>query len=113
MIESFPQLIIQLYYLFKTNTFYNGNNSFIIFSVCFSLLSMINKAVTEDKPLFIQKWQESEWKCKLSFVSYRYILRLFFRFFDISSRVLIIVLVWIEFGGEIVFIVLLCLNQYF
>ena len=97
MIESFPQLIIQLYFLFQTDNI----DPIIFFSIIFSLISITNKAVNEDKPFFInyidEDWQEPHWKLKKNFVSWRYILRLLFRLFDISSRVLIIVLVWFNY----------------
>ena len=117
MLEAFPQLIIQMYFLVQTqdesksdsnnnnNNNNNGSQFFIIFSIIFSMISMTNKVVSEDKPLFNSEWQHPGWKCKLRFIkNEKYLFRLFFRIFDISSRITIIVLVWSVFGGQIIFI---------
>lgn len=108
MLEAFPQMVLQIYFLIITDAF----QGFVIFSITFSMISMVNKAVSEDKPLFNKKirfyekeFQEAQWKCKARFVNPRYIFRLFFRIFDISSRMILIVLSWIEIGGIFVIIV--------
>ena len=106
MFEAFPQLVLQMYYMIQTDQL----EWFVIISIIFSMLSMVNKTVSEDKGLFWRgidgNWQDAEWTCKrLPCVNSLYLLRLLFRVFDISHRVLIIVIVWYEFGGEILFIV--------
>ena len=113
MLEAFPQLIIQMYFLVQTEnesnvsvtSDSNGSQFLIVFSIIFSMLSMTNRVVSEDKPLFKSDWQNAGWTCKLKCIkNKKYLFRLCFRIFDISSRVTIIVLVWSVFGGEMVFI---------
>ena len=118
MLEAFPQLIIQMFFLIQTT---GGNNDssdiyididgtqlFVLFSIMFSILSLTNKAVSEDRPLFNElKWQQAKWKCKPPFIKKnpQYLIRVLFRIFDVSSRVIIIVLVWSIFGGFILSII--------
>ena len=120
MLEAFPQLIIQMFYMIQIGQM----EGFVMLSIAFSMLSMVNKAVSEDKAMFKQQptsgieqfqavfsklafhWQEAEWTYKrFPCVNPKYILRVLFRIFDISHRVLIIVIIWYQFGGEILFII--------
>ena len=105
MLEAFPQLILQMFYIFQIGS---GNVEwFVMISIVFSMLSMVNKAVSEDKALFrYVDWLDAEWTSKrFPCVNPRYLLRVFFRVFEISCRVLIIVIIWYEFGGLILFII--------
>ena len=107
MLEAFPQLIIQMFFFIKSDEF----EGFVILSIVFSMISMINKAVSEDKQLFIKKidqvsgdvtdnWQDAKWNLhRFPFVNLKYLIRALFRMFDISHRSLMIVLVWTELGG--------------
>ena len=112
MLEAFPQLIIQMFYMIQIGQM----EGFVMLSIAFSMLSMVNKAVSEDKGLFhtrilthanvVINWQDAKWTHeRFPCVNPKYLLRLLFRIFDISHRVLIIVIVWYEFGGKILFIV--------
>ena len=99
MLEAFPQLIIQMYFLVQTSTTTNDTGSeiqfFVIFSIAFSMLSMTNKAVSEDKVLFDEQWKHPKWSHKWPFIKNpKYSVRLMFRIFDISTRVTVVVLVW-------------------
>ena len=101
MLEAFPQLILQMSYMIQTNQL----EWFVMISIAFSMLSMVNKGVSEDKALFRNdeyygNWQDAEW----TNLNLKYLFRLLFRVFDISHRVLIIVIVWYESGGLILFI---------
>ena len=102
MLEAFPQLILQMFYMIQIEQL----QGFVIFSIAFSMLSMVNKAVSEDKPLFkASKWRDAGWKIKkFPCANPLYLLRVFFRVFDVSHRVLVIVIIWYEFGGEILFV---------
>ena len=105
MLEAFPQLIIQMFFLVQSES-NNGIEAFVMVSIFFSMLSMTNKAVSEDCALFRQDWQDAEWKLKKErFVSPKYVIRSFFRIFDISCRIVVIIIVWSQFGGFIIFIV--------
>lgn len=103
MLEAFPQLVLQMFYTIQIN----GLQWFVMISIAFSMLSMVSKAVSEDKALFKdENWDNAEWTCEeLPCVNPLYFIRLFFGIFDISHRVLIIVIVWYEFGGRILFII--------
>ena len=104
MLEAFPQLIIQMYYTIKINKM----EWFVMISIAFSMLSMVNKAVSEDRALFSEysNFQDAKWTYKrFPCVNVYYLTRLLFRMFDIFHRVLIIVIVWYEFGGLVVFII--------
>ena len=114
MVEAFPQLILQMFYMIQIGEL----EGFVMISVVFSMLSMVNKAVSEDKTLFKKEsyflgtstvdlnWKDAKWTCKrFPCVNPKYLTRLLFRIFDISHRVLIIVIVWYQFGGLIIFIV--------
>ena len=109
MLEAFPQLIIQMFYVIQIGDL----EPFVIISIVFSMLSMVNKTVSEDKALFTKhdvfdNWQDPQWnRKKLPCVNPKYLIRLLFRIFDISHRVLIIVIVWYEFGGLILFVIVL------
>ena len=106
MLEAFPQLIIQIFYTIQIDEL----QGFVIVSVVFSLLSLINRAVREDKPLFIKNesnnWRDKQCSCKrFPCMNWRYLVRFFFRIFDVSNRVLMIVIVWHVFGGGILLMV--------
>ena len=98
--EAFPQLIIQMFFTIKSGEF----EGFVVFSIVWSMISMVNKAASEDRQLFAkygwENWQDAQWTHQqFPFVNVRYLIRLLFRIFDISHRALIIVLVWTELGG--------------
>ena len=103
--EAFPQLIIQMYY-----TIHAGELEwFVMVSIAFSMLSIVNKAVSEDKALFYDDfWDNAEWSYKrFPCVNPLYLTRLLFRIFDISHRVLTIVITWYELGGLTLFIIVM------
>lgn len=113
---AFPQLLIQSFFLIKRDSF----QGFVLFSIMFSLLSMVSKAISEDKELFkdgeFGGWREPKWRFKIKYdciccipycckcVRKQFIIRSFFRVFDMSSRIIIITLAWSIIGGEIIFV---------
>ena len=114
MLEAFPQLILQTYYTVQVG---GGTVEwFVMISIGFSMLSMVNKAVSEDKALFMKEmdyktntlafnWKDAEWTLKrFPCMNRLYLIRALFRICDISHRVLIVVIVWYEFGGITLFI---------
>ena len=114
MLEAFPQLIIQMFFLIQTTEIDNnssvdifGTQLFVLCSIIFSILSLTNKAVSEDKPLFeAEKWKKTKCTCKPPFIKNpQYLIRVMFRILDVSSRIILIVLVWSIFGGFILLIV--------
>lgn len=105
LFEAFPQTLIQLYYVFKTN-----DTSFIvILSLIASLNAIISKIVTEDKVLWHKYWQSLCCRCSANprkIVNYRYVLRVWYRSGDIVWRISILLLTWLIVNGLIVVIVI-------
>ena len=75
-------MILQMFYMIQTAQL----ELFVMVSIAFSMLSMVNKSVSEDKALFDDEdWKDAEWTYKrFPCVNPKYILRLLFRVFDIS-----------------------------
>ena len=108
--EAFPQTLIQLFFVTKTNSL----DSLVLFSIIWSLWSIVSKTCNEDEILFSKKYQKSQSKClsKTSWsncqcISQFYIFRIVYRAGDVIVRVLILLSVWIFIGGLLFFIVLL------
>ena len=118
-LESFPQCVVQLYYLIKVgiNNYDENNNDslsneIILISLIFSVLNISSKMVSEDKVFFPKEWHSLNfrWNCadedQMSCVNFLYLIRLCLRLFDIVHRLLLILLTWIILGGTVVFIYL-------
>lgn len=108
ILEAFPQTLIQLFYVMKTSSL----DSFVVLSLSASLYAIVTKTVTEDKILFKEKWKHAQFKLlsmkywkKGECISKLFVIRFFFRFMDITSRICIILLVWIVIGGFSIIIV--------
>ena len=93
LLEAFPQAIMQIFYSIQTGTF----EGFVIFSIIFSLLSMTTKAICEDVHILHQNCIDD--------VLCPFICDILFRVFDVTGRVLMIVVVWAQLGGLIAVIV--------
>ena len=61
-LESFPQIVIQLFYFIKLN-FTFKDNYLLLFSLIFSIYSVCTRITKEDKIYFVQTWKNSEFKC--------------------------------------------------
>ena len=114
-LESFPQCVIQLYYLVKVGfDNYDGDsaNGIIIVSLIFSIFNISSKMVSEDKVFFDKKYHSLNFilgcraKNQISCVNLLYVFRLCLRLFDLVHRLLLILLTWLILGGPIVFIYL-------
>eukprot|EP01084_Bolivina_argentea_P032722 60588_1 len=115
--ESSPQIILSLGFILKsigagtTETV----SPMIIISVFASLWSLASKVASDDKEIFDER-KEKEWrsldvKFKKSIIcvrcNFQYILRvIFWRLLEISSRICIATLLWINCGGMAFFIVI-------
>ena len=77
----------------------------IIISTLFSLWSLTSKVAADDKLIIIDDdWKDIKFKLKKKapfiFFNLRYLVRvIIWRFFEISSRINLIVLLWINLGG--------------
>ena len=96
ILESTPQIVIQLFYIIKTNS-----TSFVVYvSSMWSLYTIASKAITEDK-LHFKKEYQSWHDCK------NYLKRAGYRIVDITYRVSVTLLIWLILGGEYAFLVVL------
>ena len=96
ILESSPQIVIQLFYIIKTNS-----ASLIVYiSLIWSLYTIASKAIAEDK-LHFKKEYQSWHNCK------NYFKRVLYRMADITYRVSIILLIWLILGGEYAFLIIL------
>ena len=115
-LESFPQAVIQLYYLFKVGTSnYNStsNNSstsssnyihgIIYFSLAFSILNISTKMISEDKIYFTKDWQDKDIEYMPPSINKYYLIRFIIRLLDFVTRLLLILLTWIILDGVVVF----------
>ena len=100
--EAFPQALIQLFYITKTNTI----NFLVVFSMIWSLWSIISKTSNEDELFFTKKYQRPNNHClskkywsKGQRISMWFAIRIGYRAGDIIWRVLILLLLWILVGG--------------
>ena len=100
--EAFPQTLIQLFYVTKTNSI----NFLVFFSIIWSLWSIIIKTSNEDELFFMKKYQRPDTHClskkywlKGKCISVWFVIRIGYRAGDIVCRVLILLLLWIFVGG--------------
>ena len=74
-VESFPQFILQIYFLFSlsigatettdtitSNAIVNESNAIIIASIIFSFLSIVSKKLSQDKDLVTPEWQNFDFE---------------------------------------------------
>ena len=77
----------------------------IIISTLFSLWSLTSKVAADDKMIIYgDEWENIEFKLKkrapFIFFHWQYLVRvILWRFFEISSRICLIVMLWINLGG--------------
>eukprot|EP01084_Bolivina_argentea_P154090 268642_1 len=107
--ESGPQLLISSAYILKAST--NDSQQItvlIIISVLFSLWSITSRVTADDKVMFNQMkkkdsvlWTDISFKYnKCPCINLRYVLRvIIWRFLEVTNRVFICILIWINLGG--------------
>ena len=118
MTEAFPQMVFGLYYLLQTNTnnsdYDISNSYFLIISLFFSISTMVNKSVSEDKFLFTKNFQSlhcsfrmrckkktfdefnKEYKTYVWCFNPLYLLRYLCRLLDITTRLATFVIFFTE-----------------
>ena len=102
--QSAPQILICAAFLAKTTI----TPSYIIFlSLITSFWTLSARISGEDKVMMRPEWRTLDLSKKWPFINLRYILRIvFWRFFEVSSRVIILCIMWINVGGVSVFAIL-------
>ena len=109
-LESFPQCIIQMFYLIRIGTFenhsFNGNfaNNLVIVSLVFSIFNITSRTIEEDKIYFHEHWRLLEFNWQPFHINWRYLVRFVWRLLDISSRFGCILLMWLGLGGMVTFV---------
>eukprot|EP01083_Nonionella_stella_P282097 960070_1 len=99
-LESTPQSVIQFIYLAKTGTFVSS--PLITISFVSSLFSIVFKLISDDRTVVIAPAKKLNCKCKFGgCMSFWYIFRVIWRVLDVTSNILLMVLVWIIWGGNI------------
>ena len=104
-LESFPQCVIQLYYLIQVG-FGDENETLVIASSILSIWNIATKMISEDKPYFKAKYQSLELQWKPFHINTHYRDRVLMRLVDFICRLLLILLTWLILGGLVVFIYL-------
>ena len=103
--ESFPQSLIQLLFIIKTQQF----NSIVVVSLIFSILSLSNKVISDDSVYFDEdsgKTLTYKNKQDEANISTEYIRRVIWRVFDVLYRLSILVLIWVVMGGLALFCII-------
>eukprot|EP01084_Bolivina_argentea_P309848 536000_1 len=114
--ESAPQILLGMGYILKQSGGKQSIDIIVIISVLFSLWSLTSKVTSDDKILFDDVFHSTEFQaldvrfkkhlCFMQF-NYKYLVRvILWRFFEIMSRVLLLMLLWINIGGMALFIIL-------
>eukprot|EP01084_Bolivina_argentea_P277183 473148_1 len=111
--ESSPQIILSMGYILKSAA--DGHNIAPIFviSTAFSLWSLTSKVASDDRILFDGYTQfrdlgfKFKKKCCCINFNWQYLFRVIvWRYFEISSRVCLCVLLWINIGGLALVVIL-------
>ena len=106
ILESAPQLLVSSAFIIKTDTY----STIILLSLLTSFWTLTSRVVADDKQMLSKEWKEFEFLKEYKITSlfnYKYIIRvIFWRFLEISSRVTLICLIWINLGGFAVIIII-------
>ena len=105
-LESFPQCVIQLYYLIQVGSKNYGDentNILIVVSLIFSIVNITSKMISEDKVFLPKPWHSLDFDAKPFSVNPRYLFRCCLRLVDFIQRLLLILLAWVTLGGPTVF----------
>ena len=126
--ESGPQIILSMGWILKASLDGAEISQIIVISTIFSLWSLTSKVASDDKMLFDDYGTEFisadfKFKDKFPFIYFhwQYFVRvIFWRFLEITGRINLCVLIWINVGGlslsiilsiEILICLILCLFE--
>ena len=99
--QSSPQILITTGFIIKSTV---PNSPIVYVSLLTSLWSLCDRVAQDDKPLFEEEWRPM---IENKLPNPRWFLRVFgWRFLEISSRICLFTLIWINLGGLSVFIIL-------
>eukprot|EP01084_Bolivina_argentea_P128794 227580_1 len=100
--ESSPQILISTAFLIKSTT--SEISTVVIISLLSSFWTLTGRVASDDKTMFGEEWKSVIVnKC----LNRRWFVRVvMWRFFEISTRIISLTLVWITMGGMSVFIIL-------
>eukprot|EP01083_Nonionella_stella_P190303 704809_1 len=101
--EAGPQILISLAYILKTD----GSDSFVLISIIASLWTLTSRIVSDDKSVMDDEWKCLEFSYKrCPIVNWRYILRVFWRFCEVTNKATLYALMWLSIGGfSLIFII--------
>ena len=106
MFEAAPQLLLSLGFIFKTA---EDTPPLVVISAVFSLWSLTSKVAADDAMLFEDDspFKELGLRKECPPSNWQYLVRVIgWRFFEISSRVCLLVLIWTNLGGLALCIIL-------
>ena len=128
-LETFFQLVIQVYYLIAirfsislTKSEITSDNNIVFISLIFCAFNIALKMTSEDQVYFISTWRKLNFRCNrhqgLQF-NCRYLIRLIIRLLDVFLRVLFLVIIWVTLNdvayyyiaGEIVILSYIALTR--
>ena len=107
--QSAPQILISTAFLVKASV--TEISPIVIVSLITSFWSLAGRVSSDDKIMFQKDWKNMDWNkkklCSCSCINYKYFIRvIFWRFLEISSRIVLLTLVWVNLGGISIFIIL-------
>ena len=78
----------------------------VIVSLITSFWTLSDRVSQDDKVMFQEEWKSIEFQKGLPCINVLYVIRVFlWRFLEISSRIVLLSLIWINLGGISVFII--------
>ena len=102
-LEAAPQLLLSVAYILRNE---DGAPWIVVASSIFSLWTLTTKVAADDAMLFDEnneiekKWIELDPRCSFPFCNYQWLFRVIcWRFMEISSRICLLVLLWVYLGG--------------
>ena len=109
--ESGPQILISILFITKTYDPNVGIDPIILISAISSIWTLTSRVTSDDKLILHDEWKSSLLPdAKFPYINHlnwRYFVRvIFWRFFEISSRVFILALFWVAVGGFALIIVM-------
>jgi len=109
-LESLPQLLVSLLYATIMASNRNVNiNPIIIISLISSLYSLTKRVIDDDSNIVYDDWKRLDINIKsCPVVNIKYIFRVVFRFIEISSKLILYVLMWINIGPLFTGIIIVC-----
>ena len=90
----------------------------VIISLITSFWSLAGRVASDDKQMFQEDWKKINFRCSIKMkgindvvccpcINHRWVVRVvLWRFLEISSRITLLCLVWINLGGLSIFIIL-------